>query len=58
MTLAKFIKKHRVLIDSCIRRAYPGSKIDNNERELWVNNDEGLYIQAKNAGVDFEKEGF
>jgi len=54
MTLQTFIRRYRREIDSTIRAAVgPGyGKIDDEERELWIANDEGLYNWARSEGVD------
>lgn len=47
MTLAQFIKQHRAEIDEITQ-----SPIHNDEeRELWIWNDEGLYQWARESGV-------
>lgn len=54
MTLRKFITQNRSKIDAAIARAL---RRDNNprpndeERRLWVLNDEGLYRWARSEGV-------
>lgn len=54
MSLSQFIKENRAELDACIARAigresnpYP----NDNERRIWVLNDEGLYRWAKSEGV-------
>jgi len=54
MTLQEFIKQNRKQLDQCIARAigmeenpYP----NDNERRLWILNDEGLLRWAKSEGV-------
>lgn len=53
MTLSEFIKKNRDDIDAGIRRALddPDYRLNNEERRLWILNDEGLYRWARSAGV-------
>lgn len=51
MTLQQFIKENKKEIDSCIQQACPGAKKTNEERRLWILNDEGLYLWAKSSGV-------
>jgi hypothetical protein len=54
MTLKQFIKEHRAAIDECIARALKLPKNPNpndNERRLWILNDEGLYRWARSEGV-------
>ena len=50
--MADFLKRHRQMIDRQIRREAPGQPIDDKERELWVCNDETLYLQAQREGVE------
>ena len=52
--MQRFIADNRGELDACIRRATsnPNADIDDDERELWINNDEGLYLWAKAEGVD------
>jgi len=52
MSLREFIRRHRSEIDAVIRRACPNNKhFNDNERRLWVLNDEGLYLWARSEGV-------
>ena len=57
MTLREFIKQNRAEIDRAIfnqlyHRNYSPTKINNDEeRRLWVLNDEGLYGWARSEGV-------
>lgn len=52
MTLTDFIKANRQEIDKCISRVV-GDNFPHNdsERRLWILNDEGLYLWAKNEGA-------
>lgn len=53
MKLQEFIKKYRTEIDSRIKfvlETEPKYKNDN-ERRLWILNDEGLYRWARSEGV-------
>lgn len=50
MSLREFIRKNRSEIDAAIKNACPNARIDNNERELWVRNDYGLYTWARREG--------
>lgn len=54
MTLREFIKQNREELDRCILRALDLSAddygIDDEERRLWVLNDEGLYNWARSEG--------
>lgn len=47
MNLMDFIRNHRQEIDSMTKSPYH----NDNERRLWVLNDEGLYGWAKSEGV-------
>lgn len=51
MTLKEFIKENREEIDAAIKSVVPEATIDNEERRLWILNDEGLYLWARSAGV-------
>jgi hypothetical protein len=51
MTLRQFIKEHRQELDDCIQRAAPGAPKNDDERRLWILNDEGLYHWARSEGV-------
>jgi len=51
MTLKNFIRENKKELDECIRRVVPGCRIDNNERRLWIINDESLYNWARSCGV-------
>lgn len=50
MTLKNFIKENKEEIDSCIRNVVPNAKLNNEERRLWILNDEGLYRWARRNG--------
>lgn len=52
MTIERFIKRHRREIDATIHAMVPGAKLDNDEREMWITNDEGLYDWALREGVE------
>ena len=53
MAMQRFIKLHRAEIDGYIMGKYRGHKPRNDdEREEWILNDEGLYNWARNEGVD------
>ena len=47
MTLKEFIKQHRQEIDECTQSPYKNDE----EREQWILNDEGLYDWARSEGV-------
>lgn len=54
MTIKQFITNHRAELDACIARAINKTKNPNpndNERRLWILNDEGLYRWARSEGV-------
>ena len=52
MTLQQFIKTNRKELDEIIR-SYPNrERIDDDERELWILNDEYLYNWARGEGVE------
>ena len=52
MTLREFIKQNKEELDNAIRRVNIGGEpLNNEERELWVLNDEGLYNWARSESV-------
>jgi len=51
-SIYEFIKNNRKEIDEAIKRAVPEARIDDDERRLWILNDEGLYNWAKSEGVN------
>lgn len=51
MTLKQFLKENRDEIDSAIKRVVPNVRLNDEERRLWVLNDEGLYRWARREGV-------
>ena len=51
MTLREFIKGHRAEIDEAVRCLVPDNRMNDEERRLWVLNDEGLYLWARSEGV-------
>jgi hypothetical protein len=51
MTMKDFIKENREELDRCIQMACPNCRLNNEERRLWILNDEGLYLWAKSCGV-------
>ena len=51
MTMQEFIRDNRAAIDAIIRRNDPNADTSDDERELWIANDEGLYMWAKSEGV-------
>ena len=51
-SLSEFIRANRAGIDEAIRRAVGSVPYKNDEeRRLWVLNDEGLYLWARSEGV-------
>jgi len=54
MTLRQFIKKHRAELDTCIARAIDEPKnprANDEERRMWILNDNELYHWARSEGV-------
>lgn len=51
-TMTEFIRENEADIDAAIRNVWPEAQLDDDEREMWINNDEGLYTWAQDAGVD------
>lgn len=50
MTLKTFIKDNRAEIDAAIKRVCDNCRLNDQERRLWVLNDEGLYRWARSEG--------
>ena len=50
MSLRAWIRQNREMIDTCIKRQVPQAKLNDDERRLWVLNDEGLYQAARQDG--------
>lgn len=50
-SMKDFIKNNKTEIDKVIRNACPNARINDEERRLWILNDEGLYNWAKREGV-------
>ena len=50
-SLRDFIRTNKAELDAAINRACPGVRLNNNEREMWIMNDEGLYNWARSEGV-------
>lgn len=56
-TLEEFIDENRGELDSCIRNVLgPNHDLDDDDREQWIMNDEGLYLWAKGEGVNVDDE--
>jgi len=51
MRMREFIRGNREELDNAIQAASPGSPKNDQERELWILNDEGLYSWAQSCGV-------
>lgn len=54
MTLKQFIKENRQEIDRVIHARLgsdSGVRLNNEERRLWILNDEGLYLWARSERV-------
>lgn len=51
MSLTQFIKENRTEIDAAIKSVVPNAKLNDQERRMWVLNDEGLYRWAKSNKV-------
>ncbi|MBI4330347.1 MAG: hypothetical protein HY673_03590 [Chloroflexi bacterium] len=51
MTMSQFIQQHREQLDREIHQRVPNLKLNDEERRLWVLNDEGLYRWARSEGV-------
>jgi len=51
MTFRKFIDDNREEIDKYILRVIPGAKLNNEDRRMWILNDDDLYKWAKRSGV-------
>ena len=53
MTMQRFIRKHRKELDEAIKARCPNcGKLNDEDREEWIANDEGLYNWARSQGVD------
>jgi len=51
MTMREFIRANRSDIDKAIRSQVDNSRINDEERRIWILNDEGLYNWARSEGV-------
>jgi hypothetical protein len=50
-SLREFIRKNRKEIDEAIGRVCSGLKLNDEQREQWIRNDQGLYNWARSEGV-------
>ena len=51
MTMREFIKENKEEIDAGIKRVCPNCRLNDEERRMWIANDEGLYLWARRSGV-------
>ena len=51
ISLSQFIRDNRDELDAAIQSVVPGAAKNDEERRMWVLNDEGLYNWARNEGV-------
>ena len=51
MKLQDFIKQNRQELDECIKKVCNNCHLNNQERKLWIFNDENLYHWARSEGV-------
>jgi hypothetical protein len=51
MSKRDFIRQNREEIDQLIKSVVPDARLNDEEREMWIMNDEGLYLWAKSEGV-------
>jgi hypothetical protein len=51
VTLRDFIRENRTELDRAIHNVVPGVELNDDERRLWILNDEGLYLWARSEGV-------
>lgn len=51
MTLRDFIRENKEELDRAIKRVVPDVRLTDQERRLWILNDEGLYNWARSEGV-------
>ena len=52
MDIKQFIQQNKVEIDRRIKAKSPSERLDDENRRLWLLNDEGLYSWAKSKGAD------
>lgn len=50
-SLRKWIQENRAELDRCIRHSCENARLNDEERRLWILNDEGLYNWARSEGV-------
>jgi hypothetical protein len=52
MTMRTFIRDNRAALDAHILKACPNiGRLNDNERRMWIENDEALYLWARGEGV-------
>ena len=51
MTFKQFIKNNREAIDPGIRRVCNNGSLNDEDRRMWILNDESLYNWARRSGV-------
>jgi hypothetical protein len=56
MDMQEFIDNNRTKLSNIIWNTSPNIPLDDDELEMWINNDEGLYLWAKSEGVVDEEE--
>ena len=50
MTLKRFIRDNKIELDRAILKVVPNVRLTDQERRLWILNDEGLYLWARREG--------
>ena len=50
--ICEFIRENRGTLDQAIKKVVPNARLNDEERRLWVLNDEGLYLWARSEGVN------
>lgn len=56
MDMQEFIDANRTELSIAIWKTVPNAPLDDDELEMWINNDEGLYNRAASEGVFDEEE--
>lgn len=56
MDMQEFIDNNRTELSNLIWKDQPNIPLDDDELEMWINNDEGLYLWAKSEGVSDEED--